>query len=461
MQPSGTSAEPADDDGKRDVTLEEAIRMAIGFQQRGQLEQADQVWSVVLEALPDHPKALHFSGVLAHQQGHADVALERIQRSLELESTHADWYSNLGIVLKTLGRADDAAAAFRQAIALDAGHANAHTNLGVILRAQQRNAEAEAEYRTALRLAPDHTSAYHNLGVLLQTTGRFQEAVQCFCKVMTLSPRHPEARRLLALAHCTLGETDKAVAIYEEWLAEEPGNPVAQHMLAACTLHDVPARASDAFVEKIFDDFADSFDSKLSALQYRAPVLVEAVLKDSGVPARQDLDVLDAGCGTGWCGPLIAPWARRLVGVDLSSKMLAQAREKEGVAGRPAYDELCHAELTGYLEAHPGAFDLIVSADTLVYFGDLEAVSCAASAALRPGGQLIFTLEDAGASPEPFHIDPHGRYAHRRDYVEAHLAAGGLTSEIVHAELRMEAGVAVKGLVVRAIKPSSGGVNHG
>ena len=38
--------------------------------------------------------------------------------------------------------------------------------------------------------------------------------------------------------------------------------------------------------------------------------------------------MLDAGCGTGLCGPLIAPHARRLVGVDLSGQMLAHARER-------------------------------------------------------------------------------------------------------------------------------------
>ena len=71
--------------------------------------------------------------------------------------------------------------------------------------------------------------------------------------------------------------------------------------------------------------------------------------------------MLDAGCGTGLCGPLVAPYARRLTGVDLSAGMLAQAKEKN------VYDELFKVELTEYLRDHTEAFDLIVSADTLVY----------------------------------------------------------------------------------------------
>ena len=152
--------------------------------------------------------------------------------------------------------------------------------------------------------------------------------------MITLRPRHREARKLLALAHCTLGEIPEAVRIFEEWLAEEPGDPIALHMLAACTGRDVPPRASDAFVEKTFDSFAASFESKLERLSYRAPALVAAMLEDSGLEPPKQLDVLDAGCGTGLCGPLVAPYARRLMGVDLSAGMLEHAREKS------VYDEL-------------------------------------------------------------------------------------------------------------------------
>ena len=190
------------------------------------------------------------------------------------------------------------------------------------------------------------------------------------------------------MAHCTLGEVDKAVEVFEEWLEEEPDNPIARHMLAACSGRDVPPRASDAFVEKTFDSFAASFDSKLAKLSYRAPALVAEMLAESDVEATKSLDVLDAGCGTGLCGPLIAPYARRLVGVDLSAPMIAQAQ------ARNVYDELVKRELTAYLRDSTGAFDVIVSADTLVYFGQLEDVAAASANALRPGGRLVFTVEE-------------------------------------------------------------------
>src|SRR5207247_1264065 len=149
----------------------------------------------------------------------------------------------------------------------------------------------------------------------------------------------PEARRLLALAHCTLGEIEQAVEIFQEWLEEDPDDPVARHMLAACSGRDVPLRASDAFIEKTFDSFASSFDSKLAKLSYRAPTLVTEMLKRSHAASSKGLDVLDAGCGTGLCGALLAPYVRRLVGVDLSEGMLAEARQ------RGVYDDVVKGEL--------------------------------------------------------------------------------------------------------------------
>jgi predicted TPR repeat methyltransferase len=416
------------------------------LQQTEQWAAAAEIYGGILEVAPDHADALHFSGVLAHQQARGEQAVALIKRSLELEPDRADWYSNLGIVLQDRLNLDEAIAAYEHAIALDPNHANAHNNLGVVLKAKGKVVEAEAAYRAAIRTDPDHSDAYNNLGVLLNGQKRQREAALCFSKVITLRPKHPEARRLLALAHYTLGEVDKAVEVFEEWLRDEPDDPTARHMLAACSGRDVPPRASDAYIEKTFDAFADSFDAKLAKLLYRAPALVAEMLPDADLGAARSLDVLDAGCGTGLCGPLIAPYARRLVGVDLSERMIDQAR------ARNVYDELVRRELTAYLRDSTYAFDVIVSADTLVYFGPLEEVVAAAGNALRAGGRLVFTVEElrgAGRDAE-YSISPSGRYRHARAYVARVLADASLRSEIVPAELRLEAGEPVPGLVVRA-----------
>jgi predicted TPR repeat methyltransferase len=147
---------------------------------------------------------------------------------------------------------------------------------------------------------------------------------------------------------------------------------------------------------------------------------------------------------------LIEPYVQRLTGVDLSSQMLAKAR------GRSGYDELVKGELVGYLRAHEATYDLIVSADTLVYFGPLEDVLDAAKNALRGEGLLIFTIETVEnelADGNGFRINPHGRYSHGRAYVERALQSAGFDVRAIEAVvLRTEGGSPVNGLVVTAWK---------
>ena len=432
----------------RELTLEEAVAFAILLQKNAQLVEAQELYRRVLDTAPNHPDALHYAGVLAHQQGRSDEAVTLIERSLAFAPGRADCYNNLGIIYQSTGKLQPAIDAYQHAIAIDPSHANAHSNLGVLLRAIGKPLEAEAAYRTAIRLNPEHVDAYTNLGILLNALQRTEEAAECYCKVITLRPKNREARRLLALAHCVLGDIDEAVKIFEEWLDEEPGDPVALHMRAACTGRAVPARASNGFVERTFDSFASSFESKLEQLSYRAPALVAAMLENSGLEPSRQLDVLDAGCGTGLCGPLLGPYARRLTGVDLSEGMLALAKEKH------VYDALIKGELTEYMRDHSDAFDVIVSADTLVYFGDLRCVVAAAAGALRPNGLFIFTLEHSvGAVADVnWRLELHGRYSHARAYVERVLTAAGLQPWIAPAELRMESGAPVAGLVIRGTK---------
>jgi predicted TPR repeat methyltransferase len=155
--------------------------------------------------------------------------------------------------------------------------------------------------------------------------------------------------------------------------------------------------------------------------------------------------VLDAGCGTGWCGPLLRSTAGHLVGVDLSTGMLALARQ------RGVYDELHEAELTAFILTRPAAFDIIVLADVLCYFGRLEPAIHAAHDALLPGGLLCFSVEVLAQAPaeEGFQLGAHGRYSHTRPYLEQVMSGAGFGPPGIEAVvLRQELGEPVKGYLV-------------
>ena len=326
--------------------------------------------------------------------------------------------------------------------------ASALNNLGIIYRKQGQGGKAEAAYRRALECEPEFAEAWYNLSQMLLERGEVHEGLLANSRAVALWPQHLQGREQVIRALLILGERERAAALYREWLAEEPDNPVVQHQLAACLGNDAPERASDGYVQQVFDSFAASFDAKLEALHYRAPDLVAQALAAVAGPPQARLDIVDAGCGTGLCGPLLRPWARKLAGCDLSAGMLRRALP------RRCYEVLHQAELVYYLDTQPSRFDVVVSADTLCYFGDLHAAIAAACKSLRPGGWLIFTVE-ALADPTLGHrLQPNGRYAHSRGHIEAAIADAGLTLLNVAAEsLRSEAGKPVAGWLVTACKP--------
>jgi len=422
------------------------MNMALQLQKQGMLDAADELYGRVLQAFPDHVDALHFLGVSRHQRGHAEEALALVTRALTLAPDHADARNNLGNMLLQEGRLDEAVATYREVVATRSDYPGAHANLGVALRRKGDLQGAEQAFRQALALDPDHGAAYHNLGSILRDSEREDEALTAFQRALALLPYDGESYRCVGAMLYAVGRVAECRAIYERWRSMEPDSPIAKHMLAACSGAAAPERASDAFVKQTFDAFANSFDKVLDRLQYRAPTLVtDAVTAELGA-GQGTLDVLDAGAGTGLCGPLLRDHARRLVGIDLSAKMLEKAR------GRGVYDALEAAELTAYMTAHPAAFDVVVSADTLVYFGELDGAFRAAARTLRPGGLVAFTVERALRPAEGGHLlNPHGRYSHDESYVRRALAEAGFTlSSLVSSHLRLENKLPVDGLVVVA-----------
>ncbi len=443
--------EPTTPPEPRTVSLDEAIRIAMQLHRESRFEEAQNLYEQLIKAVPEHPDVLHFYGILKHQMGDTDAGVEMIRESIERAPDYADFHINLGNIFVRCGRVDDGRQEYEAALRLRPDSPQAWNNMGSIHRFHKREADAEAAYRRALELDPTMVGALNNLGHIYWDRKDYEESTRLFCAAIGIDQKDPTAYKMLGMVYYTQGMPDKAAEAFKQWVDADPDNPAAHHHYAACRGEAAPERASDDYVRYTFDRFAESFEEQLqSRLHYRAPALLEQAFAGRLDEAARQYDILDAGCGTGLCGPLMAPWARRLDGVDLSGGMLAQARAKG------CYDQLEEAELTHWLDSHATSYDVVISADTLCYFGPLEAVTAAALAALRPGGTLGYTVERI-VDPEPgedSRLSPSGRYQHTANYLSATLEGAGFVNiDIQQAHLRTEGGKPVEGLVVLADRP--------
>jgi predicted TPR repeat methyltransferase len=444
MNSTSSDSQSPEQDG---VTPREAIALAASLLQKGHPPPAAEICRRVLAVAPADADAHHFLGLALYQLGGVREGLEHIRQAVDIDPDYADAHNNLGNVLRQQGFLDDAALAYERALSLRPNGAEMLNNVGTILRARGRIDEAIVMYKRALEQAPDHAEAHHNLGNAFLALDRDDEAIDAYRRALLLLPYHGASYNNLGTAlHC-VGRVTEAAELYQRWVELDPDNPEAHHMLAACTGANVPLRASDGYVRRMFDRFAYSFDEVLGRLEYKAPALVATAVADVLGSPSATRDVLDAGSGTGLVAPLVRPYARRLVGVDLSEKMLAFSR------ARNIYDELVLSELTEYLTSQEEAFDLITSVDTLCYFGDLDAVLQAASRACRIGGLLVFTVESLAPDEANigFRLNPHGRYSHTEGYVCRILDAAdfelvSLTPSVLRHEMKRP----VSGFVVSA-----------
>jgi predicted TPR repeat methyltransferase len=364
------------------------------------------------------------------------------------------------------GRLDDAEAAFRAVLVMSPGHDEALFGLGLNLMIARRFSEAVEPLARAAEAPGAEPIRRQCLAHALFMTGAFARAAETFAAAGTVEPV-PDGARLTwarAAAYAALDRLPAQAALdlyarvagplaedievvaresfgvlvaFERldaaralgaWLtARHPGDAVRAHELRVLTDPDID-KAPPAYVEALFDDFAERFDRQLvDMLGYHAPSLLADLV---GSRHQRFERVLDLGCGTGLAGPHLERFGGRLTGVDLSSAMLAKAAERGG------YDTLVQAEAVDFLRARPGEFDLILAADVLIYFGDLAPLFAAASKALAPGGVLAVSTE---LGEQGWQLLPSARYAHADGYVRETSALGFRIVEREEIALRREA----------------------
>lgn len=271
----------------------------------------------------------------------------------------------------------------------------------------------------ALELAPDWAAGWLRLAEYSEKAGKIEATTGALRRVVALDPQDVFAARL---------------------------------KLAVLGAEPMPEQPSSRYVEALFDDYADRFETSLvEKLGYSVPGELAALISEAAGERRFRLAV-DLGCGTGLFGVEIRDRADRLEGFDLSANMLSKASAKQ------IYDHLGEADLS-LPAARSGLFaegvaggraDLVAAADVLMYLGALDNAFSLAELLAAPGGVFAFSVEEAEVG-QGFELAPSLRYRHSEPYVRQALADAGFNTRAVRRSvIRTDSGKPVRGILFLA-----------
>jgi SAM-dependent methyltransferase len=178
--------------------------------------------------------------------------------------------------------------------------------------------------------------------------------------------------------------------------------------------------------------FAEAYDWEGSLdFSRQAFHRVTAICREFGVrPARS----LDLGCGTGTLAILMAEAGWKMIGLDLSEAMLAQAKQKALDAGQAV--EFVQQDMRGFRIEEPVALvtSFYDTVNHLLFAEDLQSMFHGVARALLPGGLFVFdvnseaTFRQLWGGATHFIDAPRASTVYRTSYdAETRLAKGLVT----------------------------------
>lgn len=424
-----------------DPTL--ALHLANVLKIQGHYLQAIVLLDKIIQSHPSYAPAYNNLGTILYAQEKWDEAIDHFNLSIDIEPQYTDAYYNLGLayakkldftnainsyqrlldqvpdhfparylLASTLMQQNNLPAATNEFLKIEAAHPyhfETQCNIATCYLKQGALNEAKIHYIKAHELRPEDTQILYNLGVINMQQGNVDDAIQYYQRACHIDPDSFAIQNNLGVAFLAKQHKGYALQHFKEAARLQPQNKSIAYVVTMLTKDQPLITAPADYVVSLFDAYADHYDSHLlKALEYQIPELFLNTLKPN--LSSNSLDILDIGCGTGLCGTPFKPFAKTLVGIDLSSKMIAMAAQKN------SYDHLVTSDLMTFLTDKKEAYDLILAGDVLVYIGDLDAIFTWIHQALRHQGLFVFNTEIEEA--QDFKMNQSGRFAHHKDYLE-------------------------------------------
>lgn len=413
-----------------------------------QLEAAQTQFKNVLALNPEHVESQFYLGVFDLEAGQLQQAEQAFHNVLLHENNHVQALTNLGVVALKKHENQLAIDYFSKALTIDNEHHEARNNLAATFMHHDRFENALMHYDVLLHKEPDNIEYLYNSGVAQMALGHLNEAIQHFEHLLYKQDNHFAALNNLAAIYIRMDDRIKARDLLQRAITANPEDKTSQHMLRALTGSNDTAETCPDYAENLFNNYALYYDQHVQKyLHYTLPNQIVRVLDEQHIKWVEH--TLDIGCGTGLSGQVLRDISQTLDGIDIAEKMLAEARAKN------IYDTLVQTEALHFLKQTQTFYGLIVAADVLPYFGDLDALFQAISERLIQDGHFIFTSEIS--STASWQLQHSARFSHHPDYLQQLANKYGLQNRFQQEVVARQQEGRDLSVVLMALQKTAGG----
>ncbi|RDH81012.1 MAG: hypothetical protein DIZ80_12880 [endosymbiont of Galathealinum brachiosum] len=381
--------------------------LAGALKEEGKLEEAEKYFTSSLQVKRAQPAALTNYGLLKQMTGNLNEAILLHQEALNYDNQNLTMIYNLAFALSEQGSFDQSLEIYEQILKITPQNIRAICDVSQIYIKQKRLDEALSLLDNAKSINSNDEHIHLNMGVIYKLKDQFENA--------EISLR--EALRI------------------------NPNNSTAQYYLSIVTGDTSIQSSPEDYVTDLFDGYAETFDEQLvGELQYKTPTLI-GELVNKYISTDRKYNILDLGCGTGLAGIHFADVSEKMVGIDLSPKMLNKAKD------RNIYDELLATDIEKYFNTYDFKPDIVISADVFVYIGDIDSIFSCVSNAMNEGGIFAFSTEDT-TDTDSFRLKDSGRFSHSETYISALAKKYNFSiAEQKATTIRHEAGKPIQGKI--------------
>lgn len=379
------------------------------YYQQYQYEKAERAYEEALKLAPDFMQAMHNLVLVYLAQQRKEAALSGLLGILSAYPQDLRAHFQIGKLLVEASRLEEANQHFAEAATAAGEDLSVLESILKVWMEHQAFAFAKIYAERVVALGPDSASAHYNLGVILEKLRQVDSAINAYRAALACDANCFEALNNLGVLYLEQELTDRARDCFERARVLHPENENIRYTLSALKGDAKVAASPQGYITQLFDHYAEHFDVHLQeGLQYQVPALLFALSRPY-LPRLPLGKLLDLGCGTGLAAIPFKPYYEAAIGVDLSSKMLAKASEKN------KYDQLVCGDILSFFSRTLEKFSLILAADVLVYQGQLEALFSEVSAHLVSGGLFAFSVELTDQMP--YALQKSGRFAHAETYL--------------------------------------------